>query len=127
MNTENILFATSLICELYMYVLIGYFVTNVTFYDAFGFAVLASIIIYASRILVTVGLSFVLNIFRLTPISFKWQLLIFGTPRGPMSLAIAYAAQKGTLPHADQGDGPLSDSVQSVRGWNNVQVSCHAT
>jgi len=92
MNTENILFAISLVCELFMYVLVGYLAINVSFYDTFGFAALAIVVIYIIKILVNVGLSFVLNIFLLSPISFKCQLLIFGTPRGPMSLAMAWAA-----------------------------------
>merc|ERR1719427_1806330 len=49
------------------------------------------VIIYIIRILITVSLSSVLNIFRLSAISFKWQLLIFGGHRGPMSLAMVVA------------------------------------
>merc|ERR1719431_711231 len=49
------------------------------------------VIIYLIRILVTIGISFMLNMSRLSAISFKWQLLIFGGHRGPMSLAMVVA------------------------------------
>ena len=91
MSTENIIFAISLICELLIFILVGYLVVFVGFYDVWTFALAAIIIIYIIRIIVTLGLSLLLNYFRLSTISFKWQLLIFGGHRGPMSLAMIVA------------------------------------
>lgn len=91
MSTDNIIFALSLISELLMFVLVGYLVVYVGFYDVWDFAIAAIIIIYTIRMFVTLGLSLLLNVFRLSTISFKWQLLIFGGHRGPMSLAMIVA------------------------------------
>jgi len=91
MNTENIIFAISLICELFVYILVGYLSIFVDFYEVWDFAIIAIVIIYIIRVVVTLGLSFLLNMFRLSTISFKWQLLIFGGHRGPMSLAMIVA------------------------------------
>ena len=91
MNTENFIFGISLICELSIIILVGYFVIHVEFSQVWDFALVSIVIIYIIRILVTGGLSFLLNMFRLSAISFKWQLLIFGGHRGPMSLAMVVA------------------------------------
>merc|ERR1719233_1196387 len=91
MNTENFIFGISLICELSIYILVGYFAIHVDFSEVWDFALVSIIIIYIIRILVTVILSLIINMFRLSAISFKWQLLIFGGPRGPMSLAMVAA------------------------------------
>jgi len=91
MNTENFIFGISLICELSIYILVGYFVIHVDLSEVWDFALVSIVIIYIIRILVTVTLSLILNMFRLSAISFKWQLLIFGGHRGPMSLAMVVA------------------------------------
>merc|ERR1719431_989731 len=91
MNTKNFIFGISLICELFMYILVGYLVIHVEFIEVWDFTLISIVIIYIIRILVTVSLSSALNIFRLSAISFKWQLLIFGGHRGPMSLAMVAA------------------------------------
>jgi len=91
MNTENFIFGISLICELSIYILVGYFAIHVEFSEVWDFTLVSIIIIYMIRIFVTVILSLILNMFRLSAISFKWQLLIFGGHRGPMSLAMVVA------------------------------------
>ena len=74
-----------------MFVLVGYFAVAVGYSAIWDFAVAVIIIMYIIRILVTLGLSLLINIFRLSTISFRWQLLIFGGHRGPMSFAMALA------------------------------------
>ena len=74
-----------------MFVLVGYFAVAVGYSAIWDFAVAVIIIIYIVRIFVTLGLSLLINIFRLSTINFRWQLLIFGGHRGPMSLAMALA------------------------------------
>ena len=91
LSTENIIYALSLLSELLMFVLVGYFSVAVGYSALWDFAVAAIIIIYIIRILVTLGLSLLINIFRLSTISLRWQLLIFGGHRGPMSFAMALA------------------------------------
>ena len=91
MSTENVIYAISLISELLMFIIIGHLTIYVGFSDVWAFAIATIIIIYITRFLVTLGLSLVLNHFRLSIISFKWQLLIFGGHRGPMSLAMILA------------------------------------
>ena len=91
MSTENIIYALSLLSELLMFVLVGYFAVAVGYSAIWDFAVAVIIIIYIVRIFVTLGLSLLINIFRLSTINFRWQLLIFGGHRGPMSLAMALA------------------------------------
>jgi len=91
MNTENFIFGISMICELSIYILVGYFVIHVELNEVWDLTLVSIVIIYVIRILVTIGLSFILNMSRLSAISFKWQLLIFGGHRGPMSLAMVVA------------------------------------
>jgi len=91
MNTENFIFGISIICELSIYILVGYFVIHVELNEVWDLTLVSIVIIYVIRILVTIGLSFILNMSRLSAISFKWQLLIFGGHRGPMSLAMVVA------------------------------------
>ena len=91
MNTENIIFGFAFLTELLMFLLIGYLVVDVGFYAVWDFTIAVIIIIYVIRIFITLGLSLLLNIFRLSTISFKWQLMIFGGHRGPMSFAMVLA------------------------------------
>ena len=91
MSTENIVYALSLISELLMFVLVGDLVVPLGYFAVWDFAVVVIIIVYIIRIFVTLLLSLIINIFRLSTISFRWQLLIFGGHRGPMSLAMALA------------------------------------
>jgi len=91
MNTENIIYGISLVCELSLYILVGYLVVHVEFSYVFIFACVSIIIIYTIRLLVTVGLSLLLNLSGLTTIFFKWQMLLFAGQKGPMSLAMAVA------------------------------------
>merc|ERR1719233_1747954 len=65
MNTENFIFGISLICELSIYILVGYLVIHVEFSEVWDFALVSIVIICIIRILVTVGLSFMLNMCRL--------------------------------------------------------------
>ena len=90
MSTKNIIFGLALLVEVLMFVLIGYFLVDVGFYDVWDFASAVILTIFIIRMFVRLGLSFLLNIFRVSAISFKWQLLLlFGGQKGPMSLAMA--------------------------------------
>ena len=87
-GNENIIFSVASLSELIMFLFIGFFLVNVDIESVWRFTLASIVIIYVLRIVITLGLSLLLNLCRFQKLSFNWQLLVFSGHKGPMSFVI---------------------------------------